>query len=813
MPANRPPTAAPSGSSKNRLLIVGGALAALIIIGILIFAGRGKQATAPAPRTAERRDVAAAPAPVPTVELAPEPNVAVPERTPEATPTPMATPAPQATEAPVGETALVLNIVEQGTNRPLPGAWATVAIGTDDLDPVRADATGTVDIPRPAPGDYTAKVRWGFGPEHVVEDIAVVDGRVTRRLIEYPRRKAFQFKLVDTEGQPMAGERLKVGLSLYDEVAPSARAVEEVTTDGAGEFTLLGYDGIRPSLIGSDEAMVFRMQRGGRGGNGPPRLDGAAPAPPAAGQNDRGNAAASGSGAPNAPTPGTRPPADGPRGGFGGFAGFGPPGGGPPDGGFGGGFGGGFPGGGGPGGGRWGRSWSNPVVNFRPLEEENITVIEAKGGVVRATATLINAPELPEDRGYHASVESPSVRYGLIPVVKNKFTFFAEPGEEVEIDLFRTNYAVTGEEMVKGPSGPPPWAGSSREKEVKVKMPEDAGDHDLEIVFEDRLTVRGLVVDSTDEPVEDVEVRIRGFNMAGGAAGASADATGFGPPFGGGPGGGPGGDGGERPDSNFLAPKTNRDGEFEIELPPAGEYLFSPDRDSLPEGWRGFVAETVSWEELQKGEPVVIELEASSLIWGEVVDERGKPIEGATVRVQGRGIPNSVRNLTATTDADGLFSLNLPPIEDIVPDGANTAQGDYYVRAAREDYGIGMAPVVADDPEQSVGVTMYKQTQVTLRPTSAGQPVGTVRVSVVYDVAQFETAFAVGRQYFRRTGDDGLANVGSLPRGITTLIVSAAGGNGDAVGPTREVVVPADADETVTLDVDLTPEGGAPPAP
>ena len=113
-------------------------------------------------------------------------------------------------------------------------------------------------------------------------------------------------------------------------------------------------------------------------------------------------------------------------------------------------------------------------MNFRPLDEENTLVIEAKGGVVRATATLVNAPELPEGRGYHASVQSPSARYALIPVVKNQFTFYVEPGEEVEVELFRTNYAVTGEEMVKGPGGPPPWMGSSREKEVTVKMPEDA---------------------------------------------------------------------------------------------------------------------------------------------------------------------------------------------------------------------------------------------------------------------------------------------------------------------------------------------------
>lgn len=803
--------------------MIGALIAVPLILLLLVLLMRGGSATPPplAP-VPDRVLVASAPPPPPAAEQAPESNITVPERTPEATPAPAASPAPEASPTPEGETSLVLTVVEQGSLRPLPGAWTTLAIDGNNLDPVRANSTGTVEVARPAPGEYTATVRWGFGPEHVVDGITVVNGQITRTLIEYPRRKAFQFQLVDAEEKPLAGKRLKVGLSLYDEIEPTARAVEDVTTDGTGKFTLLGYDGIRPTLIGSEEPMVFRLRRGGRGGDFPPGGPGGPGGGATAngGQNGRAGAPNTGAAATTGAASGTssagatpaNPPADGgprgggPPGGFGGFRGFGGfgPGGGPPDGGGFGGFGGGPGGPGGPGGGRWGRSWSNPMVNFRALDEENVTVIEAKGGMVRATATLVNAPDLPKDRGFHASVDSPSARYALIPIVDNKFTFFAEPGEEVDVELFRTNYAVTGEEIVKGPGGPPPWMGASREKEVTVKMPEEAGDHEFDIVFEDRLLVKGLVTLSTGEPVENVDVRIRGFNMAGAAAGASSEASGFGPP----PGGGPGGPGGNNPDSNFLAPKTNRDGEFEIALPPAGEYLFSPDRDSLPEGWRGFVSETREWRKLQSGEPVIITLEASSLIWGEVVDERKKPVEGAIVRLQGRGIPGSVRNMTATTDIDGLFSLNIPPLKDIVPKGANTAQGDYFVRATRDDYGIGMAPVVADDPDQSVTIVVYKQTHVYLKPTSAGEAVRSIQVSVLYDVDQFESAFTAGRRYVRRTDDLGIADLQLLPRGITTIIVSAISGEGNAVGPTREVVVPADADEEVTLSVDLTPEEG-----
>lgn len=160
---------------------------------------------------------------------------------------------------------------------------------------------------------------------------------------------------------------------------------------------------------------------------------------------------------------------------------------------------------------------------------------------------------------------------------------------------------------------------------------------------------------------------------------------------------------------------------------------------------------------------------ATGVITGQIVNERGEPMPGATVFVRPLGQPNSARS--ATTDAEGKFTLNgLEPALYTV-----SGYSPAYVSQISEPEG----PLAFHRIGDSVRIELIKGGVITGTVTNAmGEPVVGIRVRV-YRVRDIKGSVSRVIQYGsseRPTDDRGIYRIYGLNPG--TYLVSAGGGSG-----------------------------------
>lgn len=433
------------------------------------------------------------------------------------------------------------------------------------------------------------------------------------------------------------------------------------------------------------------------------------------------------------------------------------------------------------------RGWTNPLMDPRALGAERsihpsdppVRRYFIREDAVFATGKLVNAPE-PGGDGYFASVRSSQFGYMSIPVVDNEFSFHGVVGAQCTVVISRDRNAYVS------------LGGASREAKVEVTLPDEPGQFDFEIPFAERVAATGRVVDPKGSPAEDVGVRAVGFLKKGTAAEVIAP--------------------GERfaaagaaqwrrnltmvGDISFVTGPTGTDGEFFFHLPLAAEYLFVPEPGGLPEETLGGEPVIRTWEDLQRGEEIVLRLEISSLVWGTVINAIGRPVDEAGVMLAGPMAGIHSMSVSAQTDTDGVFEMNVPHIDgaDTLPRGST----QLYLEAWKNE-SKGFAPVRLDDPEA---------VEIVLHPVSSGdfvvldeggEPVTRVDVSSYYDVDGFNEIIP-RRDLQTFESEEGRYRFRSVPRGITWFAFSRPGVE-DAVAVTKQI--PADANAKQDIFVTL----------
>jgi hypothetical protein len=358
--------------------------------------------------------------------------------------------------------------------------------------------------------------------------------------------------------------------------------------------------------------------------------------------------------------------------------------------------------------------WRNPLADPRPFEatgnEPRVYVLRTD--VVMATGILVNAPRTEE--GFLATVRAPQFTYWGLPVENDRFTFRATTGQATRITLARRTAADLG------------WRGFSRDLEHHVTMPDTPGPFEFEIPFPERILVRGVVLQPDGRGAPNVRVRANAFAEAGAARRAleAQRTTRV-----------PGGLGEQRRralanslrwqgDSSLLTPPTARDGRFELELVPATEYLFTAESQTLTNDHKGYEAAVHGWDELVAGREVVLRLQTSSLVWGEVVDGSNRPAPGVRVLLQGPASTFNAADYDARTDEAGIFEMNVPPIR-----GAGIVDGLLVTAQSNDRFGIAPALVDSSSPTR---VILRPAVSGTFVVTRGGLPVPRVEIASFY---------------------------------------------------------------------------------
>lgn len=399
------------------------------------------------------------------------------------------------------------------------------------------------------------------------------------------------------------------------------------------------------------------------------------------------------------------------------------------------------------------KTWLNPMTYMPPLNIERYPepVLEGTREVVTVTGRLVNPPPLDKDHQWQVDATAGPNIQRFIPVVDNAFTFRALPGEKYVVDLYRP-----------GAQAPPATDRSTaaelqrllgRNKEVtkRIELPAEPGPFTFDIEFGDRLEVKGRVVDENGRGVEGIAVRARGFADPKGDPRGGVR-VGFG-------------------DTDTSSAPSDAEGAFVIALAPAAEYTFLPQTLDPTQALKGVNSVTKKWEVLQAGEEVIVEVRNPALAWGEVVDEMGQPVARAAVRLRGPDLPPGYARFASSSDADGLFQLDLPTIPGLDPGQSTEATGSMYIEATKQGYGRGLGPVVVDSPDRPVRIVVYKEVQVMINATNGSAPVDQLNISYVYDVPEFSAPFYSGKTV-TMDGNAGQYLLFNVPRQITTLALS-----------------------------------------
>lgn len=428
------------------------------------------------------------------------------------------------------------------------------------------------------------------------------------------------------------------------------------------------------------------------------------------------------------------------------------------------------------------KQWLNPYTYMPPLNTERYPepVLEGTRDVVTVTGRLVNAPKLKEGEQWQVDASSPPNFQRFLPVAGDEFTFRGLPGETYSVELYRPGAQAPAADDHSTAAELGRILGRNKEVGKQITLPAEPGPFEFEITFEDRVTVKGRVVDENGNPVKDVAVRARGFMQPQGQP-AGGVRVGFG-------------------DVDTSSQPSDTDGRFEMALVPAKEYTFLPQAMDPMMAMKGVNSVTKQWEQLQAGEEVLLEMRNPALAWGEVVDERGNPVAKASVRLRGQDLPPGYARFGSGTDADGLFQLDLPTIPGLNPGESTEATGSMYIEATKQGYGRGLGPVVVDSPDHPVRIVVYKHVQVMINATNGGKPVDQLNISYVYDVPEFTAAFYSGRTV-TMDGNAGQYLLFDIPRQITTLALSLPGD--ENAGDVREFQIPLETELRHDITVDF----------
>jgi hypothetical protein len=262
----------------------------------------------------------------------------------------------------------------------------------------------------------------------------------------------------------------------------------------------------------------------------------------------------------------------------------------------------------------------------------------------------------------------------------------------------------------------------------------------------------------------------------------------------------------------FRAKPTDADGRFQIELTQSPEYTFMVEQRTLPEDARTFDYPTLTWQEITEGEEVTLFLNYSGLVWGEVVDEAGGPMEGITVRLGGTGLSRAARGVTAISDANGIFELNVPigNVGQTQEEAESEAPAMYVYATQRnsENPATGFSPA-ALNAEEMVRLIMYADTEVVARVTANGEPLTSVQVSARYSLPELAWMGGNGGGRGGRTisSENGVFSLGKFPRGVSTLTIRQP-----RAREGERVRINEDAGTLLDIVVDLSGEEFAPVA-
>ncbi len=412
--------------------------------------------------------------------------------------------------------------------------------------------------------------------------------------------------------------------------------------------------------------------------------------------------------------------------------------------------------------------WLNPYDYKAPLGFEDEGVLRIRENVVQAVGRLVNAPAGPSGQGFVVNAQSGNVLYRALPIVDNQFQFIGETGATFDVSLVRPGPNYTPHEGEEIPGILHSVMNNSVEKRLQVTLPESSGIYNFDIEFDDRLRVRGRVLDAEGQPAVGRLVRANGFGGTNPGREVMGTITG-------------------RPMFDFLSEPTDGTGQFSIDLPKAEAYVFMISTLNPIEDAKRMDNVTMRWNQLEAGEEVILRMMRPAIMWGYVVDENDQPVARAPVNLRGAGLPPAWERFGTATDEEGFFMMQLPD-EDILR-SEGVALGDIYVTAFRQHVGRGMAPVAVNDPEHPVKITMYGTTMVRIRAFNGGEPVERLNVSFLFDAPEFATEIYGGGTR-TLTGRRGLFQLQNVPKAITTLAVSD---NDNPDGRIFEIPIPGNA--------------------
>jgi hypothetical protein len=398
------------------------------------------------------------------------------------------------------------------------------------------------------------------------------------------------------------------------------------------------------------------------------------------------------------------------------------------------------------------RRWGNPYEWSRRFDAEGDgDVLVMQRDLVTATAVLVNAPPLETSEGrLQATLLGGQVTGGSIPIEGSQFTFSAPPSVEVQVRIGRSRDEWTGRTH-----------GSEVEKIERVQMPDAPGPFRFEIEFADRLEVTGRVLAGN-------------AGVAGVLVAAHSKPSGY----------------------QVSAAETNSTGAFTLSLPPDRDWTFEPDVKSLPDGHKGFTPATKTWAELESSPQVLLRLDPSSVVWGEVVMPGGRPAPRVNVSIRGQGVTWRSHAVSTMTDAEGVFRLDVPPqaLESAASESSPT-----WAFALSPELGVGFATAKVDDATTPVRIELVPYVKAQLSVTAGGAPLDSVRVTSSYSIPWDDRPFNFGSGGFRPLGS-GVYEVDRALPGIGTLSVT---GTVNGQQRTLTVPVPAGAPNPVALRADF----------
>ncbi len=410
--------------------------------------------------------------------------------------------------------------------------------------------------------------------------------------------------------------------------------------------------------------------------------------------------------------------------------------------------------------------WLNPYDYRAPLGFEEEGNMRIRENVVQVVGRLVNPPAVPFGQGFVVNALSPRADYRGLSVIDNQFQFTAAPGAVYNISLVRPGPDFRPENAGGATERLQALTNASVEKRMEITLPETAGIYNFDIEFEDRRRIRGRVLNADGSPAPGQLVRARGFS-------SDSDSTVYADVRVG------------RGLSDFLSEPTDGTGQFSVDVPQADEYTFMISTLNPVQDARRMDSVTWPWERLASGEEVILQIAQPAVMWGYVVDEDENPVARASVTLRGARLPPAWERFGVATDEEGFFMMELPDSDALQAEGVSL--GDIYAQAHRPNQGRGLAPVVVNDPDTPVKITMFGTTMVRIRANNGDEFVNRLNVSFLFDAPEFATEIYGGGTR-TMTGRRGLFQLQNVPKGVTTLAVSNFD---DPDSPIIEIPIPA----------------------